>query len=85
MGMGSEWRDLRPVLWDQAFRQRDVVSALALARKLAKQRRRAEAAKAEDAAFELHGAEYRRLCEVNQVKLDAAEIIAGRRSKRRRG
>jgi hypothetical protein len=85
MGMGNEWRDMRPVLWEQAFRDRGVVSAFALAKKLAKRRRPAEAAEAEDVAFEMHDAEYRRLCAANQVVLGAADVVARSRSKRRRG
>jgi hypothetical protein len=85
MGMGNEWRDQRAVLWDRAFRQREVASAFALARKLLRRRRSAEAAAAEDVAFGLHDAEYRRLCAANQVKLEAVDVAARLRAKRRRG
>jgi hypothetical protein len=81
MSMGSEWRDMRPVLWDRAFRERGVVAAFALARKLWERGRRAEGDKAEDAAYELHDAEYRRLCAANGIGLVPVRAW----QKRRRG
>jgi hypothetical protein len=83
--MGNEWRDQRAVLWDRAFRQREVASAFALARKLSSRGQAAEAAEVEDVAYELHGAEYRRLCAVNHVKLEATDAGVRSRAKRRRG
>lgn len=80
---GNEWRDQRAVLWDRAFRQRDVASAFALARKLSRRRRPIEAAEAEDVAYRMHDAEYRRLCAANQI--EPADAVARSRSKRRRG
>jgi hypothetical protein len=84
MGTGNEGRDMRPVLWEQAFRDRGVMSAFALAKKLARRRRPVQAAEAEDAAFELHDAEYRRLCAANRVELEAGKAVRSR-AKRRRG
>jgi hypothetical protein len=78
----SEWRNLRAVLWDRAFRERGVASAFALVQQAAKRHRHAEAVKAEDAAYELHDAEYRRLCAVNRIELGEA---ARARPLRRRG
>jgi hypothetical protein len=84
MARGNEWRDLRAVLWEQAWRQRDVASAFVLAQRIRTTRRSAEAAAVEDVAYELHDAEFRRLCAANGIEpADAAAVRA--RSRRRRG
>jgi hypothetical protein len=80
----SEWRN-RPVLWDPAFRERGVASAFVAVQRLWHPERYDEAtrARAEDAAYELHEAEFRRLCAVNQIEPEAA--VASSRPLRRRG
>jgi hypothetical protein len=60
-----------------------VASAFAAAQRLWHRERYVEADQAEDAAFELHEAEFRRLCAVNWI--EPVEAVARSRTKQRRG
>jgi hypothetical protein len=83
--VGNEWRDQRAVLWDLAFRQREVASAFAQARKLSRRGQAAEAAEVEDVAYEMHGCGVPPPVRGEPGEARAADAAVRLRSKRRRG